>query len=71
MNKIHSAPDTGVFASVTSAAQPDEPQVGNAGELTGVSQGAHPSDDDEGLAGSPLSRLHAAAPQYRRSLFRR
>ena len=40
MNKIHSAPDTGVFASVTSAAQPDEPQVGNAGELTGVSQGA-------------------------------
>jgi hypothetical protein len=72
MNKIQSASGTGVFASVPSAAGPDEPQVSDVGQLTGVSQGTPPNDDDdEGLAGSPLSRIHAAAPQYRRSLFRR
>lgn len=71
MNKIHPASGTHVFASMTSAAQLDEPRASGAVHLTGVSPGAHANDGDEGQARSPLSRLHAAAPQYRRSLFRR
>jgi hypothetical protein len=71
MNKTHPATGTGAFVSVTRATQLDEKQVSAPGQLTGISPGADIDDHDDRPAGSPLSRLHAAAPQYRRSLFRR